>query len=159
MIKITRTFAIELLIKLKYISTKLSTHILLDAFDSETDVLLMQQNTPEKFESEMLQYFKMKYFGVANDYLAYCLNQYLNIQCEIDGLVEALETCPCCTYKTLPTLGEYDICEICHWESDSINPTLDRYSSVNQSCLLDYKEAFKQKIVTPILLKKYVNKT
>lgn len=27
-------------------------------------------------------------------------------------------TCPCCSYKTLDSGGEYDICPICFWEDD-----------------------------------------
>jgi hypothetical protein len=35
-----------------------------------------------------------------------------------DGGRTAVATCPCCGYPTIGERGDYDICEICHWEDD-----------------------------------------
>jgi hypothetical protein len=31
-------------------------------------------------------------------------------------------TCPCCGYKTLPGRGDYDLCSVCWWEDDGVEP-------------------------------------
>ena len=35
-------------------------------------------------------------------------------------IIETKITCPCCGYKTLDSIREYDICPICFWEDDPI---------------------------------------
>jgi hypothetical protein len=34
----------------------------------------------------------------------------------------ALKACPCCDYLTIDKSGDFDICPVCGWEDDGLNP-------------------------------------
>lgn len=93
-----------------------------------------------------------RFKGVTNKFINK-LMQEMNIgPYESVGEVERLETCPCCSYRTLETRGEYDICELCHWEDNGlINPK--QYSSPNRMTLEEAQEKLKIDIT---LLNKWV---
>jgi hypothetical protein len=51
--------------------------------------------------------------------------------------------CPCCGEKTLPDVGEFDICSVCKWEDDPLqrdNP--DDNMGANTLSLNQYKAAW-----------------
>lgn len=33
-----------------------------------------------------------------------------------------MHPCPCCGYRTLPGRGDYDLCPVCWWEDDGVEP-------------------------------------
>lgn len=50
--------------------------------------------------------------------------------------------CPCCGNKTLDSIGEYDICPICHWEDNGITDE-ETYSAPNHMTLKESRERYK----------------
>lgn len=82
-----------------------------------------------------------KFKGVTNIYLAKKLASLKLGDYDVYGDIEPLEACPCCGYQTLPSLANYDICDLCHWEDNGTN-SLDSYSSPNHMTLREAKESF-----------------
>ncbi|UQS14287.1 CPCC family cysteine-rich protein [Pseudomonas sp. HS6] len=85
-----------------------------------------------------------KFKGVTNIYLSKKLASLKLGDYEVYGDIEPLEVCPCCGYHTLPSLADYDICDLCHWE-DNGTTSLDSYSSPNHMTLREAKESFAKK--------------
>lgn len=51
--------------------------------------------------------------------------------------------CPCCGHRTLPELGQYDLCPVCFWEDDpnqSMHP--NSASGANGKSLIDSQGAY-----------------
>ena len=48
--------------------------------------------------------------------------------------------CPCCGYKTLPGRGDYDVCPVCWWEDDGVEPW--EYSGPNAVTLVEAQQAY-----------------
>ena len=56
-----------------------------------------------------------------------------------------LHQCPCCDYFSLPTRGEYDICNVCFWEDNGIDvDEPDEYSGPNNMALREGRQNFLQ---------------
>jgi len=54
-------------------------------------------------------------------------------------------TCPCCGEKTLPDIGEFDICNICKWQDDPLqrdDPNDDM--GANTQSLNQYQAIWRQ---------------
>ena len=54
--------------------------------------------------------------------------------------MNTLYACPCCGEKTLPDIGEFDICPICKWEDYPLqrnNPNDDM--GANTKSLIQYR--------------------
>jgi Cysteine-rich CPCC len=158
MIQLSRTWAIDIISKidLLFLTEESRYNILVDIFSENDEYEKIGDIFQEKLNDEIIDYLTSKYIGVTNYYLSYCIEKYLNISCNIIGNIEILLPCPCCNYKTLPELGEHNICEICYWESDKVSTNIDYYSSANRSTLSDYKQKFNSEKKTTIDLKKYL---
>ncbi|WP_196304817.1 CPCC family cysteine-rich protein [Pseudomonas fluorescens] len=63
---------------------------------------------------------------------------------EVEGDIEHLNTCPCCEYRTLSTISDYDICELCMWEDDG-TAAPESYSHPNHMTLSTAKKQFIEK--------------
>lgn len=48
--------------------------------------------------------------------------------------------CPCCGYKTLPERGSYDLCPVCWWEDEGLEPW--EYSGPNAQTLVEAQQAY-----------------
>lgn len=48
--------------------------------------------------------------------------------------------CPCCGYKTLPGRGDYDLCPVCWWEDDDLEPW--EYSGPNTRTLVEAQQEY-----------------
>jgi hypothetical protein len=48
--------------------------------------------------------------------------------------------CPCCGYKTLSDTGAYDLCPVCWWEDDGLEPW--EYSAPNGQTLVEAQQAY-----------------
>lgn len=46
-----------------------------------------------------------------------------------------MHSCPCCGYRTLPGRGDYDLCPVCWWEDEGLDPW--EYSGPNHQTLLE----------------------
>lgn len=46
-----------------------------------------------------------------------------------------MHPCPCCGYKTLPGRGDYDVCPVCWWEDEGLEPW--EYSGPNAQTLVE----------------------
>lgn len=89
---------------------------------------------------------KSSYTGVTNDYLAKQLAELGHGTYEVEGDIEHLNACPCCEYRTLSTISDYDICELCMWEDDG-TAAAESYSHPNHMTLSDAKKEFCKKSV------------
>jgi hypothetical protein len=48
--------------------------------------------------------------------------------------------CPCCGYKTLPVRGAYDVCPVCCWEDEGLEPW--EYSAPNGQTLVEAQQEY-----------------
>jgi Cysteine-rich CPCC len=81
------------------------------------------------------------YVGVVNSFLESRLTA-IGIHERVDGLVEMLEACPCCGYRSLRERGAYGICRVCFWEDDGTEE-LGRVSSPNGMSLQEARVNFQ----------------
>jgi hypothetical protein len=51
-----------------------------------------------------------------------------------------MHACPCCGYKTLPGRGDYDLCPVCWWEDDGVEPW--EISGPNGQTLVEAQQAY-----------------
>ncbi|MCL8250039.1 hypothetical protein AERO_01470 [Aeromicrobium fastidiosum] len=51
-----------------------------------------------------------------------------------------MHPCPCCGYRTLDSLGDYELCPVCWWEDDGLEPW--RVSGPNNQTLVEAQHAF-----------------
>ncbi|WP_323155630.1 CPCC family cysteine-rich protein [Pseudomonas alvandae] len=113
------------------------------------NLLLNNEEPPKNIESLLadeliLVGLKSSYIGVTNDYLAEQLARLGYETYEIQGDIEHLNACPCCEYRTLSTISDYDICELCMWEDDG-TAAAESYSHPNHMTLSTAKKQFFEK--------------
>lgn len=51
-----------------------------------------------------------------------------------------MHPCPCCGYKTLPGRGDYDLCPVCWWEDEGVQPW--EYSGPNAVTLVEAQQEY-----------------
>ncbi|MFL6002579.1 MAG: CPCC family cysteine-rich protein [Nocardioides sp.] len=51
-----------------------------------------------------------------------------------------MHPCPCCGYKTLPHRGEYDLCPVCWWEDEGLEPW--EFSGPNGKTLVEAQQEY-----------------
>lgn len=108
-----------------------------------------------KYNELILLALRSAFKGVTNSFLSRELNS-LNIgKYETHGKVELLEACPCCGYRTLPSLANYEVCALCSWEDDGTSE-LENYSPPNHMTLREAKEKFSKK-TEDLPLDKWIN--
>jgi hypothetical protein len=112
-------------------------------------LILDNEEPPKNIESFLadeliLAGLKSSYIGVTNDYLADQLAKLGYGTYEVQGDIEHLNACPCCEYRTLSTISDYDICELCMWEDDG-TAAAESYSYPNHMTLSDAKKEFCKK--------------
>ncbi|WP_167748738.1 CPCC family cysteine-rich protein [Pseudomonas kribbensis] len=115
---------------------------------SKTNDDLPNNINDSKYNKLIQVALKSKLKGITNIYLSKRLASLKLGDYEVYGDIEPLEACPCCGYHTLPSLANYDICDLCHWE-DNGTTSLDSYSSPNHMTLREAKESFAKKIRKP----------
>lgn len=102
----------------------------------------------KKYDELVILYIIETYKGVKNEFIANKLEQYVKTEIIIEGKVEALKKCPCCSYKTLEERGQYFICPVCFWEDDGNNDP-EKVSSCNQLTLKEARLNFeKDEVIT-----------
>ena len=84
---------------------------------------------------------RRSYIGVLNSFLMKQLSK-LGRNETVDGDVEQLYACPCCSYRSLQERGAYDICPVCFWEDDG-TAELDRISGSNHMTLHEARLNFQ----------------
>jgi hypothetical protein len=70
---------------------------------------------------------KMKRFfrGATNDYLAQYLREVVGTKVEaVEGKLPGWLPCPVCQHLTFETLGAWDTCPVCGWNSDPVQETM-----------------------------------
>lgn len=112
-------------------------------------LILNYEEPPKNIESLLadeliLVGLKSSYIGVTNDYLAEQLAKLGYETYEVEGDIEHLNVCPCCEYRTLSTISDYDICELCMWEDDG-TAAAESYSHPNHMTLSTAKKQFFEK--------------
>ena len=51
-----------------------------------------------------------------------------------------MHPCPCCGYRTLPGRGDYDLCPVCWWEDEGLQPW--EHSGPNSETLVEAQQRF-----------------
>lgn len=51
-----------------------------------------------------------------------------------------MHSCPCCGYRTLPGRGDYDLCPVCWWEDDGLEPW--EFSDPNGQTLVEAQQEY-----------------
>jgi hypothetical protein len=147
-------FKTEMMVTLnrKEALTVLSLHYLIKLSDDERENVLLdmvedydesQRDAPD-YNEYILSYFNEINIGVRNDFLAEEILSVTGVAVTVSGMEEDLNKCPCCGFKTLKTLGEYEICRVCRWEDDG-NRDPDKYSSPNRQTLREARKLFEER--------------
>jgi len=99
----------------------------------------------KKYDPLMIEALKYEFVGIKTEYIANQISYQLGKEIQVQGKEEYLFPCPCCSYRTLKSHGEYDICPICYWEDDGNDEAgLSVYSIPNHMTLAEAKEKFKK---------------
>ncbi|MGC5699763.1 hypothetical protein J4P02_06105 [Pseudomonas sp. NFXW11] len=96
-----------------------------------------------RYDALILVSLRGAYLGVSNLYLSRCLAEAGHPRQPVEGPLETRLACPCCGYLTLGARGEYEICDLCHWEDDG-SQALDVLSGPNHKTLGQAREHFAQ---------------
>ena len=56
------------------------------------------------------------------------------------GRLGLMHPCPCCGYRTLPQRGAYDLCPVCWWEDEGLEPW--EYSGPNGRTLVEAQQEY-----------------
>lgn len=118
------------------------------ALSEDIKSLLLEHETPppeiNKIYNPIISIaLKNEFKGVTNSYLSdLMLEKGLELH-TVTGTIEQLEPCPCCGYRTLTTIHEYEICSLCNWE-DTVPIDPEKYNPANQSSLNRAKEIFRK---------------
>lgn len=109
-----------------------------DSLPSLLKVALVRTDQPDDpgatlYDPLLQVALRRSYVGVLSSYLE---NQIATLgrSDTVDGDVEALETCPCCGYRSLRERGVFEICRVCFWEDDGTTEP-DRVSGPNHMTL------------------------
>jgi hypothetical protein len=95
------------------------------------------------YDELLLIAVRSEYKGVTNLYLASQMKKMGFSEHEVLGLIEPMEACPCCGYRTLSSRANYDICDLCKWEDNGvIDP--EQYSGSNHMTLGEAKKTFSK---------------
>jgi Cysteine-rich CPCC len=135
--EITRNLAIRFLILKDFFN--LSKVEKLEIYENE-----LQHDKKDRldFDEDLLEYLKISFKGVTNEYISNEIFKLISIELIIVGASEILNKCPCCNYKTLEERGIYDVCKICFWEDDSILNENSRFSTTNKTTIEEYRMKF-----------------
>jgi hypothetical protein len=63
---------------------------------------------------------KRRLRGVTNAYLGAVLYGTMDRSVDVTGVMTPLLSCPVCDYRSLPILGNWDVCLVCGWKSDPV---------------------------------------
>ncbi len=110
--------------------------------------ILTQPEPPQevqdpRYDALLLIALRAEYRGVPHLYLRRCLREAGLGDYTVSANIECLEACPCCGYRTLSARGDYQICDLCHWEDDG-SQALDVLSGPNHKTLGQAREHFAQ---------------
>lgn len=133
---------------------------ILSSLSTELQQLVLDHEEPPKdiehsLADELILFGLVSdYKGVTNEFLADQLIELGYGAYEIEGDVEFLSACPCCEHRTLSTISNYEICNLCKWEDDGTTAP-ETYSHPNHMTLSDAKEEFCKRSGT-LPLKKWI---
>ncbi|RON21009.1 hypothetical protein BK660_18400 [Pseudomonas brassicacearum] len=95
------------------------------------------------YDELLLIALRSEYKGVTNLYLSSQMKKMGFGEHQVLGLIELMEVCPCCGYRTLSSRANYDICDLCKWEDNGITDP-EQYSGPNHMTLGEAKETFSK---------------
>ncbi|MHC8380126.1 CPCC family cysteine-rich protein [Pseudomonas sp. LB3P14] len=110
-------------------------HLLLSNDEPPSDV----QNI--LYDELLLIAFASAYKGVTNSHISKSMIKMGLGEYEVFGIIEPLEACPCCGYRTLFSRANYEICDLCKWEDNGVVDP-EQYSGPNHMTLGEAKEIF-----------------
>jgi hypothetical protein len=77
-----------------------------------------------RYEPVLLHQMKRRLRGVTNTYLSAILFGTMDRSVEVSGAMKPLLSCPVCDYRSLPILGNWDVCPVCGWKSDPVQEAM-----------------------------------
>jgi hypothetical protein len=96
-----------------------------------------------RYQPVLLHQMKRRLRGVTNAYLSACLYGQLNRSVDVSGDLPQLLACPVCRYRSLPILGNWDVCPVCGWVSDPVQEAVpDEAVGANDASLNQARENF-----------------
>jgi hypothetical protein len=96
-----------------------------------------------RYQPVLLHQMKRRLRGVTNAYLAAYLYGNLNMSVDVSGQMTELLPCPVCDYRSLPILGNWDVCPVCGWKSDPVQEAVpDEPVGANSVSLNQARENF-----------------
>ncbi len=99
-------------------------------------------NNKEKYKPIVLLALEDELKGVSNAYLRERLIEiFEDNTIEVNGPIEKMYPCPCCSFLTLSGRGDYEICPVCFWEDDG-SDDIGSYSPCNHMFLKDGRSNF-----------------
>lgn len=128
----------------------------------------LNENEPEDIEEYDVKFKEVVIIGIMdryryfnNIYIRNELYKILNKKLSIIGdESEGLYTCPCCSFFTLKSRINYEICTVCKWEDDGSEiDKIDKYSFPNHSYLNDYRKKFFSSTDFKKINSKFIGKT
>jgi len=120
-----------------HVLSKLLQQELLNSDEPTNDVM------DSRYDELLIINAEGSFYGHPNEYLAKCVSKIVGGNIKVEGHVEKLLPCPCCTYETMAERGEYDICPVCFWEDDG-NDDPSRYSGPNHMTLSEGRKNFEK---------------
>ena len=76
--------------------------------------------TDPRYQPVLLHQMKRRLRGVTNTYLGAVLYGTMDMSVDVTGVMTPLLSCPVCDYRSLPVLGNWDVCLVCGWVSDPV---------------------------------------
>ena len=73
-----------------------------------------------RYQPVLLHQMKRRLRGVTNPYLSAYLYGKMDREVDVSGEIPELLACPVCRYRSLPILGNWDVCPVCGWTSDPV---------------------------------------
>jgi hypothetical protein len=96
-----------------------------------------------RYQPALLHQMKRRLRGVTNAYLSAYLYGHLDRSEDVSGEVPELLACPVCRYRSLPILGNWDVCPVCGWASDPVQEAVpDEPVGANDVSLNQARENF-----------------
>ncbi|WP_374465154.1 CPCC family cysteine-rich protein [Chryseobacterium sp.] len=128
-------------IELDTVINILSLHELSGMTEEEREEFIENEGIEKE---EIFEYLKGKYTGVKVSYIEEKIKTLYQLPIAVIGVVEKLNPCPCCNFRTIFEKGNYQICPVCFWEDDGNTDDM-KTSSANHMTLKEARDNFKTK--------------
>lgn len=116
--------------------------ILIDEFQEDDAFENIKYHMSPEYNAVILDHLKGAYYGVLTSYIQKKVSLFFEVDITVEGKEEFLYPCPCCSYNTLSSQGDWGICAVCFWEDDGFIQDETQYSGANHMTLKEGRENF-----------------